>query len=451
MTVGGGLDYEVVAPGISTPGTYYAGVTVIGPSSGSLPGAAVLGETSFSVVGSAAISTDWAVVSVSLIPPAPHPGDPVTFSALITAQSSTGSFPQSVSVKCQIDAQSCGSGTVNFPGPTGTPFTVSSETPWIATPGGHTLAWAISTTGDPKPSNNMRSIQFTVAPLAQFDFSISASPSPQTVTPGSSTSYAVTVDLLSGPPQAITLTLSGAPDGVSASFTQPSGTPSFTSTLNVAAASSAAPGSYTITITGTGPGITRTSTVTLTISQTADFQINVTPSSQTVLQGQSVSYSVNVVALNGFNSQVSLAVSGLPSGASGVFSVPSANPNFASTLTVTLPSSVPSGSFTLTVTGNGGGISRVASVLLTINETTQTSSTQAPGPSDLLSMIEQNSLLVIGLLVLVILVLAIGLRGRTKPSARIQTQTVNATYCPKCGTLNPTGNLFCAKCGAKLQ
>jgi hypothetical protein len=53
MTVNGGLDYEVVAPSISTPGSYFAGVTVIGLSSGGLPGVAVLGETPFSVVGSA--------------------------------------------------------------------------------------------------------------------------------------------------------------------------------------------------------------------------------------------------------------------------------------------------------------------------------------------------------------------------------------------------------------
>ena len=63
--VSGGLDYEAVVPGISTPGSYFAGVSVIGLSSGGLPGVAVLGETPFSVVGSA----NTALLPTFLAPP----------------------------------------------------------------------------------------------------------------------------------------------------------------------------------------------------------------------------------------------------------------------------------------------------------------------------------------------------------------------------------------------
>src|SRR5208337_5446356 len=116
---------------------------------------------------------------------------------------------------------------------------------------------------------------------------------------------------------------------------------------------------------------------------------NVSPASQSVLQGQTVSYSVNVATLNGFNSPVSLSVSGLPSGANGVFSNPSATPNFASTLTVTLPSDASTGPYTLTVTGSGGGLSHVANLVLTVNAAivTQTSTSSTESSSDLMSMI----------------------------------------------------------------
>ena len=51
----------------------------------------------------------------------------------------------------------------------------------------------------------------------------------------------------------------------------------------------------------------------------------------------------------------------------GVFSVPSSAPDYSSTLTLTIPSNSPTGSFTLTITGSGGGITRIANVILIVN------------------------------------------------------------------------------------
>lgn len=184
-----------------------------------------------------------------------------------------------------------------------------------------------------------------------------------------------------------------------------------------------------------------------------DFRIDATPSSQSVAQGQTVSYSVHVTGLNGFNSQVSLAVSGYPSGVNGVFSVPSGTPDFVSTLTMTIPSSSPTGSFTLTITGSGGGISRVANVLLAINPSqTQSQITQRTTTSGgLLSVLQQNSLLVIGaLVVLVILFAALAMRVRSQRALPQQTPR-SLVLCGKCGAENPASNVFCRSCGNKLK
>ena len=158
MSISGGLDYEVNAPGINTPGSYFAAVSFLKTGGGS----AELGESLFSVVGPASVSTDWTIQSVSLTPPTPQVGDPVTFSAVLTALSSSSSYPQSVDVECTIDGISCGGGSVSYPGPTDNPATVSAQTTWTATPGTHTLTWSVSTNNDPNPSNNVMSISFTV-------------------------------------------------------------------------------------------------------------------------------------------------------------------------------------------------------------------------------------------------------------------------------------------------
>jgi hypothetical protein len=168
--------------------------------------------------------------------------------------------------------------------------------------------------------------------------------------------------------------------------------------------------------------------------------------------------------LNGFNSPVSLTLSGLPSGVNGAFSIPSGTPDFSSTLTLTLPLNAPTGSYTLTVTGTGGGLSHVANVILVIgpapqsqttSQVTQPSNTQAsnqPGVGDIMSLLQSNMLLlgaVIVILLLAAIVAALARRKSNKPATG-QTSKTGAVFCKQCGTSNPTANEFCGKCGAKL-
>lgn len=293
-----------------------------------------------------------------------------------------------------------------------------------------------------------------VEPAEQpFEFSMSVSPNQQTITPGGSTTYTITVNLVSGSSQNVVLSVSGAPSGVSTSLNPTSGSPSFNSILSVSTTSSVAPGQYVMTITGTAGAKTEPATVTLTIGQASDFRIEVNPASETVTQGQSTSCSVNVVGLNGFNSQVSLSLAGLPAGVGGTFSVQSSVPDFSSTLTLTIPANSPTGSFTLTITGSGGGLTRVANVVLVINPappqtTTQTETSPSGG---LTEMLQGNSLLIIAaLIILVIALAAIAMSRRGRPSAPPQ-QGPGRVFCGKCGTENPPTNEFCSSCGNKLK
>jgi len=107
-------------------------------------------------------TTDWAVLSVALDPPAPRPGDAVTFSMTMTMFSTTGTFPQIVNVQCAINAASCSIRTVSHPGPVGATANVHTESPWIADAGTHTLSWSISTANDPDPRNNVMTTTFTI-------------------------------------------------------------------------------------------------------------------------------------------------------------------------------------------------------------------------------------------------------------------------------------------------
>src|SRR5918911_819214 len=58
-----------------------------------------------------------------------------------------------------------------------------------------------------------------------------------------------------------------------------------------------------------------------------DFQVTVSPSSRTVVQGSGATYDVTVTPLNGFNGTVTLGADGLPAGATANFQPASVNLN----------------------------------------------------------------------------------------------------------------------------
>src|SRR5439155_120568 len=138
------------------------------------------------------------------------------------------------------------------------------------------------------------------------------------------------------------------------------------STLSVTTSTSTPAGSYTLTITGVNGSLTRTITVALVVAAPGIPNVTVADShgSQAVRAGGATSYSVAINPTGGFAGQVTLSVSGLPSGGSGSFTP---NPATASsTLSVTTSTSTPAGSYTLTITGVNGSLTHTTPVSLTV-------------------------------------------------------------------------------------
>lgn len=99
------------------------------------------------------------------------------------------------------------------------------------------------------------------------DFSLAAAPSAGSVDPGRSATSTVSTATTSGSAQTVKLSASGAPAGVTVSFSPDSVTSGSSSAMTVATTSAAAPGTYPLTITGTG-SVTHTTTFTLTVKGT---------------------------------------------------------------------------------------------------------------------------------------------------------------------------------------
>ncbi|MGA9667654.1 MAG: RICIN domain-containing protein [Terracidiphilus sp.] len=115
----------------------------------------------------------------------------------------------------------------------------------------------------------------------------------------------------------------------------------------------------------TGPGGSCGST-----SSQPTFSLSDSPSSLSIAQGASGTSTITVASNDGFDSAVSLSVSGLPSGVTASLSsssvTPSANGSASSTLTLTANSSATAGTATVIITGTGGGLTNTTTVALTV-------------------------------------------------------------------------------------
>jgi len=219
------------------------------------------------------------------------------------------------------------------------------------------------------------------------DFSLSATPSSQSVLAGGNATYSVSATFTNTVNNTVYFSVSGLPSGATANFSPSSVVGTGSSTLTVTTSGSTPPGSYTLTITGAtsdSSDITHTQTVTLNVSS---FTVSGSPGSQTAPSGGTANYTATVTAVGSFGGTVTWSASGLPSGATAAFNPTSVTGSGSSTMTVTLTNTTPANSYTLTINGTSGGITQSNTVVLvvsdfTISATPSSQTVSAGNPAD---------------------------------------------------------------------
>jgi subtilase family serine protease/acyl-CoA thioesterase FadM len=196
------------------------------------------------------------------------------------------------------------------------------------------------------------------------NFALSASPASVTIAQGSNGTSTVTVYPEGGFSGSVSLSATGLPSGVSASF-NPASTAG-TSTLTLTATGAAALGTSTVTITGTSGGLTSTTTLSLTVNVAPkpNFALSASPSTLSLVQGTMGASTVTVAPQNGFSGSISLSASGLPSGVTASFNP--ASTASSSVLTLTASGTATTGSSTVTITGISGSLTNATTLSLTV-------------------------------------------------------------------------------------
>ncbi len=201
-------------------------------------------------------------------------------------------------------------------------------------------------------------------------YSLSASPGSVSVVQGGSGSSTITSTVFDGFDSAVTLSASGQPGGVTIGFSPTSITGTGSSTMSITVASSVATGNYTITVSGVSGGTTETTTVSLTVTApvAANFTISVSPTSGSLDQGQSGYAVVTTTVVGGFSSAIALSATGVPSGVTASFSPASiaAPGSGTSDFNLTVTRTAKTGTYPITISGKGGGITHTTTLSFTI-------------------------------------------------------------------------------------
>lgn len=219
-------------------------------------------------------------------------------------------------------------------------------------------------------------------------FSLSSSPTSQTVNQGANTSYTISVSFSSGFSGTVDLSASGLPSGASASFSPSSLTATGSSTMDVTTSSSTPAGTYSLTVKGTSGGVTQTTMVTLVVKSSGssgNFSLGAASGTIAVAVNSTASDTIAVTPSGGFTGSVSLSLSGLPRRTNSNFTV---NPvsitgsgSASSVLTINTNRKTTAGSYSLTLTATSGSLTQTIPLTLVVGATSSPNFSISASPS----------------------------------------------------------------------
>ncbi len=269
-------------------------------------------------------------------------------------------------------------GTQDCYTPSGTNGVLSTSDSTYKLAYGTTSGWDFATgIGSVNAANLVNAWPSSGAP----SFELSPSPNSLTITQGAGGTSTIAITPSNGFAGSVTLSASGLPAGVTASFgTNPTTT---SSVMTLTAGSAATTGTATITITGVSASLSEGTTISLTVNASAQpsFALSASPSGVTITQGSQGATSVTITPSNGFTGGVTLSASGLPAGVTASFAT---NPaTSSSVLTLTASATAATGTANVTIKGISGSLTAQTALTLTVSSAIPQNFSLTASPSSL--------------------------------------------------------------------
>jgi len=160
----------------------------------------------------------------------------------------------------------------------------------------------------------------------------------------------------------VSLSVSGLPSGVTATFT-PASLPapgSGSGILKLGATTKSIAGTYSVTIKASGGGLAKSVSLAVILTPAPTFTLAAAQTQLTLPANKSTSVGLTLAGNTSFKSAVSLTASGMPTGMTASFSPPAVAAPGSGTSTMILSSTrrLATGTYSLTITAAGGGVSQ---------------------------------------------------------------------------------------------
>ena len=192
------------------------------------------------------------------------------------------------------------------------------------------------------------------------------------VLPGGTATVPITIGRTSGFTGSVTLTATGVPDGMTATFEPTNVAAGETSSILTLTASNTATTGGTITVRASGSGTApRTVTLPVTVATSGITLLSGTATASAA-QGNAISIPLVLTRVGDFAGDVTLAAEGLPTGVEATFTPATlSGTNRVTTLTLTPSATAAAGTANITIRGTGTGIGPSTQTLaLTITPST---------------------------------------------------------------------------------
>jgi hypothetical protein len=199
------------------------------------------------------------------------------------------------------------------------------------------------------------------------DFALTTSPTSVLLNTGTSANVSVSLTALAGFNSPVSLSVSGAPPGITATFNPSTVTPPGTGTLLLAADASVSPGNYSLVVNGSGGGNSHSAALNATVATTGlgDFAVF---TGLGMLPGASASATVWTSVSGGFSSDISFSAPNLPTGISATFSPTTISAPGAGSSTIALSTdpAIPPGTYAINITATSAAATHTAALGITV-------------------------------------------------------------------------------------
>src|SRR5262249_6990913 len=163
----------------------------------------------------------------------------------------------------------------------------------------------------------------------------------------------------------VPITMQTATSGASIYYTTNGSTPTTSSTLYTGTMPLTSSATVKAKAFTSGSNPSAETSASFTVTQPFSFSL-ANSGDKSVVAGSSVTNSIAATLVSGTSQGVSFSVSGLPASATGSFSSTSCNPACSTVLNINTTGSTPAGSFPVTVSSTGGGVTKTTAFTLSV-------------------------------------------------------------------------------------